>query len=123
MEEMMTQLDSTETRTVQIRLPVVIEARLQEKAKQVGLSLVTYLEELAEQDSVADPMPELLEEAIRRTTSRTTEQVLADREAILKTARRARPLPPGKTLADVVAGTWPGDESDDEIRMQLERLS
>ncbi len=119
----MTQLDSTETRIVQIRLPVVIEARLQEKAKRFGLSLVTYLEELAEQDSVADPMPELLEEAIRRMTSRTPEQVLADRETILKTARRARQLPPGKTLADVVAGTWPGDESDDVIRMQLERLS
>ncbi len=119
----MARLDSTETRTVSLRLPVVIEARLQEKAKQVGLSLVSYIEVLAERDSIADPMPELLEEATRRMTSRTPEQVLADREAILKTARRARPLPPGKTLADVVAGTWPGDESDDEVRMQLERLS
>lgn len=117
----MTQLETTEIRTVP--LPVEVEAMLKEKAKQAGLPLASYLEELAERDAISDRMPESLKEAVRRMISRTPEQVLADREAILKTARRARPLPVGKTLADVVSGTWPGDESDDEIRMQLERLS
>ncbi|QEL15738.1 hypothetical protein [Limnoglobus roseus] len=61
--------------------------------------------------------------AIQRMNSRTPEQILADRERILAKSRPPRPLPEGKTLEDVVCGTWPGDETDEEILEMLERLS
>ena len=64
-----------------------------------------------------------LDEAIRKLTSRTPEQILAARERILAKSPVPTPLPPGKTLEDMVAGTWPGDETDEEIRDALERLS
>ena len=64
-----------------------------------------------------------LEEAIRKMTSRTHEEMLASRARILAKSRPPRPLPPGKTLEDVVAGTWPGDETDEEIFRALEELS
>ena len=41
----------------------------------------------------------------------------------MKYLKPARPLPPGKTLDDVVRGSWPGDESDEEINRALEELS
>ena len=33
------------------------------------------------------------------------------------------PIPEGKTLSDMVEGKWPGDETDEQIRAALERLS
>jgi len=56
-------------------------------------------------------------------TSRTPEQMEAARERLLKASRPARPLPDGKTLADMVEGQWPGDETDEQVRDALERLS
>jgi hypothetical protein len=96
---------------------------LRENAKRAGLSLEEYLEGLAREDAPANGHPRPLELAVRRLTSRTEEQILADRERILATARPGRPLPEGKTLEDVVAGTWPGDETDEEIHRMLEELS
>jgi predicted DNA-binding antitoxin AbrB/MazE fold protein len=64
-----------------------------------------------------------LERAIQRIQSRTPQQIEADRQRLLASSRPPRPLPPGKTLADVVVGTWPGDETDEEINAELEKLS
>ena len=66
---------------------------------------------------------ETLADIVHRMTNRTPEQKLADRERLMKTARRGRPLPEGKTLDDVLRGQWPGDETDQEIRDILARLS
>jgi hypothetical protein len=63
------------------------------------------------------------EAALKRATQRSPEEIEADRLEILKTARPARPLPAGKTLCDVVQGTWPGTETDEEIHDMLEKLS
>ena len=60
---------------------------------------------------------------VYRWANRTPEQILVDREAAMKYLKPARPLPPGKTLDDVVCGTWPGDETDEEINRALEELS
>ena len=76
---------------------------------------------LAEDDAFADR--DALTLAVIRMTSRTPEQIQADRNEVMKTARRGRALPEGKTLADVVEGTWPGDETDVQIHEMLERLS
>jgi predicted DNA-binding antitoxin AbrB/MazE fold protein len=64
-----------------------------------------------------------LDLAARKLTGRTAEQVAADRDRLLASSPPPRPLPPGKTLADVVVGQWPGDETDEQIRDALERLS
>lgn len=64
-----------------------------------------------------------LERELRWLTSRTPEEIEAARQRIRAKARLGRPLPAGKTLSDVVQGTWPGDETDEEIREILERLS
>ena len=114
---------ATDTRPVELRLTADTEARLREKAKAAGLSLEVYLEELAERDADHTSGDDLLAAAVRRLTSRTPEQVLAAREQLLKTARRGRPLPAGKALIEVVEGTWPGDETDEQIRADLEKLS
>ena len=67
--------------------------------------------------------PTALEEAVRRMTTRTPEQKHADREKAMKTARKGRPLPEGKTINDVLVGQWPGDETDVQIYEALEELS
>lgn len=64
-----------------------------------------------------------LEREIRWLTSRTPEEIEAARQRIRAKARLGRPLSAGKTLSDVVQGAWPGDETDEEIREILERLS
>ncbi len=64
-----------------------------------------------------------LTEAIHRLINRTPEQKLADRAKGMKSVRKGRPLPPGKTFFEVVQGTWPGDESDEQINEALEKLS
>ncbi|MDB5309448.1 MAG: hypothetical protein JWO38_3650 [Gemmataceae bacterium] len=119
----MAQQKPTDTRVVQLQVPPAVEERLREKAKLAGLSLEVYLEELAEQNAWANGHPDPLGLTVNQLTSRTPERIMADREIVLKTARPGRPLPEGKTLFDVVEGTWPGDETDEEIREMLTRLS
>jgi hypothetical protein len=74
---------------------------------------------------LGEPAPEknYLADAVRRALERTPEQMLADRADVLAGVRKGAPLPPGKTLDDVVKGKWPGDETDEQIRAALEELS
>jgi hypothetical protein len=79
-------------------------------------------------EPVVTPLPvptgdDPLSVAIRRFLNRTPEEIQAARERILANSQPPRPLPEGKTLEDVVCGTWPGDETDEEILDMLERLS
>ena len=64
-----------------------------------------------------------LERAIRWLTSRRPEEIMATRERILKASPPVRPLPEGKTHAEVVQALWPGDETDEQVREALEKLS
>jgi hypothetical protein len=68
-------------------------------------------------ESLSDQSP------ISKADARRHEQILIDRERILGLTPDPQPIPEGKTLFDVVEGTWPGDETDDEIREALEKLS
>ncbi len=104
---------------VTVELPPATEQRLRDRAAAAGLSAADYLAALADQSLTDDP----LAAAVARLTGRSPEQVAADRAAVLATARRGRPLPAGKTLAEAVEGTWPGDEPDAAIRSALDRLS
>jgi len=69
------------------------------------------------------PERDYLAEAVGRARERTAEQMLADRADVLAGVRKGAPLPPGKSLDDVVRGKWPGDETDEQIRAALEVLS
>ena len=113
----------TQNGTVEIQLPASLAEKARERAERAGVTLAAYLGELVERDTREDAEPDALELAIKRWTSRTPEQILADREEVLKTSRKGHPSPEGKTLTDVVVGTWPGDETDEEIREMLEKLS
>jgi predicted DNA-binding antitoxin AbrB/MazE fold protein len=55
--------------------------------------------------------------------NRTPEEIQRTRDELMRASRPARPLPPGKTLDDIVRGKWPGDETDEQIREALEHLS
>ncbi len=71
----------------------------------------------------APTVPDALTEAVNALINRTPEQKLADRAEGMKSVRKGRPLPEGKTFDDVAKGTWPGDETDEQIHEALERLS
>lgn len=109
--------------TIEILLPTEIVERARERATRTGRSLDAYLADLVRHDVIPNDSDDALSAAIKRMTSRTPAEIQADREAVLKTSRKARPLPEGKTLFDVVEGTWPGEETDEEIREMLEKLS
>lgn len=67
--------------------------------------------------------PDALTVAVNKLINRTEAEMLASRARVMKTVRLGRPLPEGKTLADVVQGQWPGDETDEQIFEALARLS
>ena len=67
--------------------------------------------------------PSLLQAAVERIHSRTSEEVARDRARILSLTPPPRELPADKTFDEIVAGAWPGDESDEEVHESLRRLS
>lgn len=109
--------------SVTIPLAPEVEARLRELADICNLSLEQYLTIVVEKDVQRQPRNEYLDALARKHNHRTPEEVAADRAAILAVSRPARPLPPGKTLSDMVEGTWPGDETDEQIDHALRELS
>jgi predicted DNA-binding antitoxin AbrB/MazE fold protein len=76
----------------------------------------------AENEDRAKTAQEILARHLEWAKNRTPEDIQAARER-LAVGSRPRTLPPGVTLDDVVRGTWPGDESDEQVRDALERLS
>jgi hypothetical protein len=66
---------------------------------------------------------EALQREIQWMESLTEEDHMKFRTELAKISRPARPLPEGKTLAEVVQANWPGDESDEEVKQALEKLS
>ncbi len=70
--------------------------------------------------------PTALEKAIAWAESlkhRTDAELEEDRRRIYALSPPPRPIPEGKTLADMVEGSWPGDETDEQINEALKRLS
>ena len=103
--------------------PAVFEGAPAEIASFVnGLPPRRYRVEVSDLGESA-PEKDYLAEALRKAAGRTPEQMLADRADVLAGARKGKPLPPGKTLRDVVAGQWPGDETDEQVRAALDELS
>jgi bifunctional DNA-binding transcriptional regulator/antitoxin component of YhaV-PrlF toxin-antitoxin module len=73
--------------------------------------------------SGATPEPTALERAIDAMTNRTPEQLAAAQAHAMETYKPVRTVPAGKTLADMVAGKWPGDETDAQVFAALQELS
>ncbi len=113
--------------TLTIDLTPDEEARLRAAARRRGLAPAECAHKL-----LAEHLPDVeeaskrfstLDEAIAKMTHRTPEEIEETRRRVLEASRPPRDLPPGKTLADVVVGQWPGDETDEQIQEALERLS
>ncbi len=64
-----------------------------------------------------------LEEGLEWLANLTPEDRLRIRQRLDAKSRPPRPILEGKTLADMVEGTWPGDETDEEVAEALVRLS
>ena len=105
--------------SIVIELPQDVEERLRKQAESKKLSVDGYIVDLIEQDRPRNP----LDSAIDAMTYRTPAEKEAMRSELLSRSRPASPLPPGKTLEDVVLGSWPGEESDQEIDAALKELS
>ena len=114
--------------TIAINVAPEVEAKLEKKAAALGMDLPKYLEAVVEREAVAatapnEVEPSELDRAVAEMTSRTPEQIAAMRERLLAASPPPRPLPPGKTLFDVIGGQWPGDETDEQIKAALDDLS
>lgn len=66
--------------------------------------------------------PQTLEERIQAWLNRSPEEIEAARAEVLAASRPPRPLPPGKTLEDVIVGQIPGDETEEELIAMLKDL-
>jgi hypothetical protein len=64
-----------------------------------------------------------LDDAVSRLNSRTPEQLAEARRRLFDASADPLPVPDGKSLVDMIAGHWPGDESDEQIHDALEKLS
>jgi hypothetical protein len=109
--------------TVAVHLQPDSEQRLRDKAREAGLSLQDYLEELAERDANKGGPNDRLQQEIAWLTNRTPEEIEETRRRLIALSPPPTPIPEGKTLSDMVEGKWPGDETDEQIREALERLS
>ena len=60
-----------------------------------------------------------LDAAIAKLNNRTDAEIETARNRVLAASKKPLPLPEGKTLADVIMGQWPGNETDAEINEAL----
>ncbi len=82
------------------------------------------LAEVAFEPRLISPRPNArLEKELAWLANRTAEEIEQTRQEILSASRPPQPIPAGQTLFDIVEGQWPGNETDEEIREALERLS
>jgi hypothetical protein len=121
--------------TITIELSPETEAAVREQAEAVGEEPATYLTRAVEmrlreekiaadrEHWLAQGLNYALSDSMARWRNRSPEEVARTQAEYLALATPGKPLPPGKTLADMVVGQWPGDETDEEILAALERLS
>jgi hypothetical protein len=122
-DSLMTQQTLTQQQPLTIQLRPTTQEKLRDRAAKAGMSLEMLVVGLVEREAEVDDSLEAIAKAVACIRGRTHEQMLIDRQRILGLTPDPRPIPQGKTLFDVVEGTWPGDESDEQIRESLEKLS
>src|SRR4051812_24032131 len=109
--------------TVTVQLTPETELQLRRQASRRGETLETYLCHLAEKEAGEVAATDMLSQGLEWLTGRGAEEVQAARQRILGTAPPPHDIPAGKSLVDVVEGTWPGTETDAAIREALDRMS
>lgn len=92
-------------------------------ADLAGVLLAQKLREAPVPQEDEDADPDALARAIAKMASRTPEEVAAAQQRAIAAYPAKNPLPPGKTILDVICGTWPGEETDEEVFEALRRLS
>jgi hypothetical protein len=94
--------------TIEIDLPPAAEAQLQEQAARAGQEPAEYLSRL-----------------IRRQLMMAALEALRDRPRpkSLDELKPRIPTPPGTNWLQEIRGTWPGDETDEEVYRALEEMS
>ena len=105
-----------------------MQRKLEGLAQESGVSLADYAHDVLENNIerlCADSCrkPTYYEEIMAQLTNRTPEQIAEAQRRAIASAPPARPLPPGKTLADVVFGQLPDDDPDEEIIAILKEMS
>jgi hypothetical protein len=65
----------------------------------------------------------LLDAALQRMANRSPNEISRAQRRALDAWPPPTTLPPGKTVADVVAGQWPGEETDEQVQDALTELS
>jgi hypothetical protein len=113
----------SEPTPITIELPADVAAQFRALAELVRLTPEACLAALVARTVARAATMHHSENALEWNANRTAKELAADREEIFANSRPPRPLPPGKTLADVVEGTWPGDETDEEVQAFLDRIS
>ncbi len=64
-----------------------------------------------------------LSRAIAKMINRTPEEIAKAQALAINNCKPEHSLQPGQTIFDAIGGKWPGDESDQQIKEALERLS
>jgi hypothetical protein len=112
--------------TLTIHISRETQKRLEEIAAENGQRPADYVRHLVEQ-SVDGPKlseePSPLRQVVSEMTHRTPEQIAQAQARAMQTYLPRRPVPPGKTLAEIVSGQWPGQETDEQIKAALDDLS
>ena len=67
--------------------------------------------------------PDALSRAVAKMSNRTPEEIAYAQARTIANCKPEHSLQPGQTIFDAVGGKWPGDESDQQIKEALERLS
>ena len=115
--------------TITIDLPPDTEARLQRRAERAGedprVCAANVLQSVLANDSAVGIQgePTAYGIAMAKLLNRTPEERAATAQRMRALIVPGRPLPPGKTLEDVLVGQWPGVETDAQIEAALAELS
>ncbi len=105
-----------------------MQRKLEDLAQESGLSVADCAHDMLEGNLerlhlYAWSEPSYYEETLARFTNRTPEQLAEARCRALASAPPPRPLPPGKTLADMVFGKLRDNHTDEEIIAILKEMS
>jgi hypothetical protein len=108
--------------SIVVQLTAETEQQLRMRASQCGQTLETYLRQLAENHARAETH-DMLSQGLAWLRQRGADDVRKARDRILRACPPPRDVPMGKTALDVLEGSWPGAETDAEIRDALDRIS
>lgn len=117
--------------TITLDLAPDVERRLREKASREGKPVEDYAIDLLQQSlggengSSRNEATEesALDRAVAAMTNRTPEQIAEAQARAIQSYAPKRLPPPGVSVFEVIAGKWPGDETDEEIKAALDELS